>query len=152
TGPAAGNDGYPALPEAITHTLNLAGSGYIRIANDPHLNPAGAITLEAWVRRSSLSCETVVGKNYATGYWLGFCNGSLRFYNGFGLTDGTVAVTVGAWNHIAVSYDGCNMRFYLNGFLDKAVTCLTAHALPVTTDNWAIGANNDGAFGFHGSI
>ncbi|MGC9357607.1 MAG: LamG-like jellyroll fold domain-containing protein, partial [Anaerolineae bacterium] len=106
-------------------SLSLNGDGFVRVADHPELNPADAITIEAWVWRDSAArCETVVGKNYTEAYWLGFCNGPIRFYTaGSGTSvDGNSAIPARTWTHIAVTYDGVTRRYYVNGELDLTST------------------------------
>ena len=70
-------------------------------------DPTVAMTIEAWVFRQDESrCETVVGRNYSSSYWLGFCNNRLRFYrSGGAFADADVNVAANAWSHIAAVYD-----------------------------------------------
>lgn len=112
------------------------GSGYIEVPDAPALNPDSEITIEAWVFLTSGNgwgtdaefegCPTFVGKNYVLGWWFGLdCAGSTRlsFYpdgqDSHVLSIGSVPV--GEWAHVAVTYDGFDVRFYINGALDSTV-------------------------------
>ena len=128
------------LPSAPAHTkgalspedaplgaLALNGvDGYLRVPYSSELNSLSAITIEAWVKRAETSRnETVVGNDFNASYWLGFSpTGKLRFYpHGSGSSvDGNATVGSGAWNHIAVTYDGTTRNYYINGILDKTST------------------------------
>src|SRR5829696_4391489 len=59
----------------------IFGGGYISVPYSPALNPGGGkITIEAWVKRNDVSrCETLVANGWQQSYWLGFCDGKLRF-------------------------------------------------------------------------
>ena len=140
-------------------SLNLDGSGdYISVPNAPELNPSGGITIEAWVRRTNATgCETIVGKNFVEGMWLGFCTstapaGRIRFYTNGAATsqDGVHGVPAGSWIHIAVTFDGAIRKYYIDGMLD--FESLSPSPLPVNAADLAIGADFDGDFEFSGSL
>lgn len=114
-------------------------SGYIEVADAPALNPPMEITVEAWVFLTSGNgwgvdaeaepgCPTFVGKNFTTSYWFGLnCNGdtSLSFYASPGISAlSTGEVPIGEWAHVAASYDGLALKFYINGVLDTTVPML----------------------------
>jgi hypothetical protein len=129
-------------PAAVTNTLSLSGSGYLQVPNAPALNPSGGLTVEAWVRPLSTSgCQTIVGKHYVTGFWLGICEGKLRFYsNGSGSSfDGRTTLSTGEWTHVAATFDGRIRRLYVNGNLDA--TSERISPLPVNTQPLRIGAD-----------
>ncbi len=122
----------PAYAAAGEYSLSLLGlrpdgeldqSGYLEIPYAANLNHSGsAITIEAWVKRSAQDRhETLVGNGYLDSYWLGFAStGQLSFRPhgiGSGVT-GNATVYAGVWTHIAVTYDGINRRYYINGVLD----------------------------------
>ena len=45
---------------------------YIEVPSSADLNPAGAITIEAWVGVTTPgTCKSLVGKQYTTSYWVG---------------------------------------------------------------------------------
>ncbi len=131
-----------AAPTAVgLNALSLSGyapgqpfdfSGWVEVPYSAALNPSGgSLTIEAWVKRNDASrCETLVGNNFTTSYWLGFCP-NLRFYpHGSGsAVDSNGSVPAGVWTHIAVTYDGTTRRYYLNGVLD---TTSTANPGPIT--------------------
>ena len=114
----------------------------IIIENAPELNPSEGITIEAWVRQSDSSgCQAIVGKNFTTAYWLGLCNGVIRYYaNGSGSAiDGNAFVPLGEWTHVAIAFDGAILRFYIDGILDHSLVFLDPVALPTNTDDLGIG-------------
>ncbi len=134
---------------AQTVFLNSDATERVIVEQDPRLNPSAGITIELWIRPSSLDasgCETLVGKGFQSGYWFGTCNsGRLRYYaNGdesLAAVDGTGLLPVGEWSHAAVSYDGANVRFYINGELDRTVA--VGVALPANSR--ALGFGGEGS-------
>jgi len=75
------------------------------------------MTVEAWVRREDAArCETVVGRNWQSSFWLGFCSNGLRFYrSGGSYADADLNVSADAWTHVAAVYDGAQVQFYIDG-------------------------------------
>ncbi len=75
-----------------------------------------AMTLEAWVyREDGGRCETIISHDYTKSWWFGFCQ-TLRFYRSGGVSaDADVEVPANQWCHVAASYDGTTVRFYVNG-------------------------------------
>ena len=107
--------------EPFARSMFFDGGTTLWVDDHPDLPPGSAITLEAWGRRESdQRCETVVGKDFTSSYWLGFCNGPIRFYssgNGSSI-DGNTTIAAGRWTHIAITYDDQFRRYYVNGVLD----------------------------------
>ncbi|MDX1410157.1 MAG: LamG domain-containing protein, partial [Saprospiraceae bacterium] len=139
---------------ANTSSLDVSGTtGYVRVQNDPELNPSGGMTVEAWVFRNDASrCETVVGKNFRTSFWLGFCSSGIRFYtNGYGTNrDSPQPVPSGQWVHIAVTFDGSTRIYYQDGMVVYQAS--TPSTLPLNTSDLVIGADSLGDFIFDGNI
>ncbi len=114
----------PTGPTLRALRLNGVDS-FLRVLDHPALTPAdNRLTLTAWVNTEVTSgCQTILGKDYRTSYWLGLCNGRLRFYtrgSGTSVTGSTVVPA--AWTHIAVTYDGTTRRYYINGELELEST------------------------------
>jgi hypothetical protein len=103
--------------------LDLSGptSGYVEVPSSSNLNPAGAITIEAWVNVIDADgCSSIVGKDWTTSWWVGICGTTLRSY----LKGSASQVNGGVlnpheWSHIAVVYDGVHRFHYVNGELVK---------------------------------
>src|SRR5947209_8923188 len=63
-----------AQPFNIWVTLSGPTSGFVQVPTSPDLNPASAITIEAWVNVTDPgSCSSIVGKNWTQAWWLGIC-------------------------------------------------------------------------------
>jgi hypothetical protein len=103
-----------------------ASNGRLEIPHDPALNPASAITLEAWVSvnlpSAGQTCRSIVGKNYISSYWVGYCGSgptaTLRSYvrGTASLRDGGV-IPNGKLIHIAITSDGATRNHYIDGEL-----------------------------------
>jgi hypothetical protein len=135
--------------------LRLDGvDDYVLVANNAALNPTSTLTIEAWVwRNDAARCEAIVGKDYHTSYWLGFCGGPLRFYtHGIGTSvDGNSTVPAGQWTHVAVTYNGTTRRYYINGVLDLTSTAGNG-TLVSNAANMGIGADATTAYRFSGYL
>jgi hypothetical protein len=102
-------------------------NGHLEIADAPDLRPAVALTLEAWFLMaappSGTACQSLVGKNSATSYWMGVCGdgagGTLLRSSiaGPASVQGGGVVPTGVWTHLAVTTDGAVRRHYVDGEL-----------------------------------
>jgi hypothetical protein len=156
---ASAHAAYPAMNRHAA----FAGTSYISVPNAAALNATlaqnGALTIDAWIRPTSYAgFPTIVGNTWNTGYWLGLnTNGALRFYPGSGtVTDGSAAVPLGVWSHVAVSFSDKDneVRFYINGALDRVVSNVTV-SLGTSSADLRIGADRQGAsadYFFNGGI
>ena len=106
------------------------GSGdYLSIADNTALKPS-TITIEAWVRPDSFASYASLvckmrdsGGPYGSSYKLGF---DLSNHFSFGLFDGSrwhtaignTSITTGQWYHVMGTYDGSDVKIYVNGVLD----------------------------------
>jgi hypothetical protein len=155
--PAALATTRATLAVLLLNAATLAGatgSGTLRIdgppstqrvvvANASALNPTGGVTIEAWVRPLSTSgCQTIVGKHLPTGYWLGLCDGSVRYYTGAAGVTGARLLQVGEWQHVAVTFNGTTRRYYVDGLLD--IEEVTPDSLPINAADLGIGGEATG--------
>ncbi len=104
------------------------------------------MTLEAWVKpTSNVGWRTVIMKERGTDllYALYSSNGAKPRTENFTTAEntaaGTTALPLNAWSHLASTYDGTNLRFYLNGAL--IATKATSGAMPNTANPLRIGGN-----------
>lgn len=134
------------LANAATESLLLNNNSTERIVVDHSaaLNPATAITIETWVRPGAIGCNTFIGKDYSEGYWFGTCdNGRLRYYpSGNGTAeDSSTAIPSNEWSHVAVTYNGATVRFYINGEVAGA----SSHSGGLPSDTSPLGIGGEGS-------
>ena len=104
------------------------------------------MTLEAWVKpTSNTGWRTAILKERGSDllYALYASNGSKPRIETFTTVEntaaGTSALPLGAWSHLAATYDGANLRFYVNGVL--VTTKATSGSMPNTANPLQIGGN-----------
>ncbi len=103
----------------------------IEKTNDAKLNPGNNFTLAAWVNPDTTAYQQIINKQHSAGnvsphwgvvYRMFINNGSNTF--DCGAFNGTTTVTVqspanavqtGAWQHVACTLDGSNLKIYVNG-------------------------------------
>jgi hypothetical protein len=108
------------------------------------LNPTSALTLEAWVYLNSFDNwhHPIISKDgcsFDRQYLLTVNNlQTFRFHIGtscgFCYADGTNVVPVGAWTHVAMTYDSATQKLilYVNGVKDKEVPSISGPIISTT--------------------
>jgi hypothetical protein len=122
---------------------------YVSIPDAPALDLTSRMTLEAWVRPTGTSgWRTVLLKEASGELAYGMYarestdrpSGWLRIAGSSSTSAGaTPALPQGAWSHLSSTYDGANLRLYVNGTLrfTKAVT----GDIGITTNPLKLGGN-----------
>jgi hypothetical protein len=103
----------------------------VTVADSTALDLSSAMTIEAWVNPSVVGgWQTVLLKEGAgnmayelysnndvsrPGVYFTGANGAIR------AATGTAKLAANSWTHIATTYDGTNMRVYVNGVLVRTV-------------------------------
>lgn len=129
--------------EGDNFTINISGlapggqalqvngnNEWVNCGNAPSLRPSNQITIEAWVKPTSYGDWDCILSNFwdngssESGYGLVFNSGKCMMYiktTSMGANDWNdnpgVALTLNAWQHVAGTYDGSIVKFYLNGYL-----------------------------------
>ena len=117
------------------------------MSNNPtagDLNPTNALTLEAWVYLNSFDNwhHPIISKDgcYFDRQYLLTVNNlqTFRFHIGtacgFCYSDGATTVPVGAWTHVAMTYDSATQKLilYVNGVKDTEVPGITGPIISTT--------------------
>ena len=111
--------------------LGFGGTNdYVRVADHSSLNPTNNITFSAWINQPSFphSWNEILMKyegSFAGGYEI-YVRGNGRPRVGMALNgvktslDATTAIQTQKWYHLAGTYDGAEMKLYIDGVLDNS--------------------------------
>ncbi len=119
-------------------------SGRIQIPDDPDFNFTTGMTLEAWVYPEIISgWQTVVIKEApgALTYSLYASSDTVypKSYLDSRFAASSAKLTVNTWNHLTATFDGANLRIYINGVEKKVV--VAAGAITTSSGILSIGGN-----------
>ncbi len=129
---AGGQDGtLRGAPVWVNPGLAFNGSSdYVDCGAAPGSDLQGALTLAAWIRPDAFNAWSsiiVKGSNASPWAMQVWSDGALRFAanqfappngSGTGTWNSSTKMSAGQWHHVAVTYDGAAVRFYINGALD----------------------------------
>lgn len=107
-----------AVGPPIRSTLyNGSTNAYSAFPNKMTQDLGTNMTIEAWVyRMDGDRCETIVGHDSTSSWWFGFCPRLSFARKGVSrMTATQVTVPAYQWTHVAVTYNGTNCTFYVNG-------------------------------------
>jgi hypothetical protein len=133
---------------------------YISITSASNLQPTDAITIAAWVKGDAwgtgTDADVILRKGEAgpNNYQLSISGGEVELLldatDGGGIQGNTTLAT-GQWYHVAATWDGANVRIYVNGVLDNTPTARTGS---IGTDTRAlyIGGRSGGTDCFNGIV
>lgn len=140
--------------------LNFNGAdALVSVANAADLDLTGAFTLEAWVRPGSLSAaRPVISKGETSKGASGYLLSAKHTANsaGYVASSGSAAEVAGpalptnAWSHLTLTFDGANLRLYVDGKLAATKTGV-AIAVKATSAPLEIGHSAFGGY-FEGRI
>jgi len=117
TGEGAVGQGF----EPVNLGSGSTGNSYLQVASDPALHPE-TFTIAAWVRPEDDTSMIVANTMWDSGYrgftfLVNYGLLSLGLGDGDSSTYASVAIPVGAWSHVAATFDGDIIALYVNGAL-----------------------------------
>jgi hypothetical protein len=129
--------------------LNFDGADdHIVVANNPSISPAAELSIEAWINPTNfITNRTIVSKDSAglnRSYRL-FINttGNLVFTvntsSGLATAVSSTIIPTASWTHVAATFDGANLRLYVNG--DTAGASIQIGTINSSTTGLYVGKN-----------
>jgi len=143
---------------AVNAAGQLPYQAGINVGNDDSLNADGALTLQAWVKPWGLQYEqypTIVRKegSYVFRFSPAKSLGLVIWLDGKKHTFESKHKDWpnGKWQHVAATYDGSKVCFYVNGGLDRTFDVPTGGSISSSTSDCFLGSV-DGQFFFNGTF
>jgi len=122
-------------------------SNYVSIPDSVDISPINAVTIETWVKAPDTQARGLVDKDRVSSYDL-HINGKFRFMINNSVLDSVTAPN-NSWQYVVATYDGSNMKIYINGILESTKT--QTGTIGDTTGPLYIGRLTDGYY-FNGLI
>jgi len=127
----SGNGNHGTLNGSISWVAGKFGSvlyfpngqtDYVSFVDKSSLNITGNLTISIWVYPTAAgSYPCMISRKYTEEYALFFEAATLKprlYISGTGVST-TSAVLLNVWTHLAITHDGTNAKFYINGVLDS---------------------------------
>lgn len=152
-----GNDATASVPAYVPGRTGMALSpvaGIVTVASTTSLDVA-ALTIKAWIKPNVLpTAGTRMGLVDSASRWRLFLqsDGALRcaISGGADLTTAAGKVVTGTWQRVTCTYDGAQMRIYVDGAMVGSSNM--ASALPMPGTGMVIGHDNPSGENFNGAI
>lgn len=142
------------------YAVDFDGTDDYAVMASADLSMSGnAMSVEAWIYVDAFSGSVAQGQ----GIWStttnirNFClrlgtagsvaaNNKLQFYYGTGATwnvgpTSTTAISPGVWTHVCATFDGTNVRYYINGTLDASTPSNLAGTISWVSSTHCVGAD-----------
>jgi len=110
-------------------SINAGGVGYVSVPDSASLSVTGNFTLAAWINVPTNSRQQSIIEKYDFGSVNGYAlrlmsNGTLAGYtldaSSYTSLAGRTVVSTNAWHLVTLTYDGANLRLYVDGALDNS--------------------------------
>jgi hypothetical protein len=105
----------------VVRSPATVSSDYLQAADHPSLNPTAALTYECWFKKNAGSAwQDIMAKDQPADDGQGILIDSGNHFSWFINTtapsnvSGTTSVANGVWYHLVGTYDGANMRLYVD--------------------------------------
>lgn len=139
----------------FSNALRLASGQYVTVPDHASLNPTAALTVAVWLKADAKDGVSHIAVQKESQYTLRIVSGSDQYVaevwtGGGALYQASFSAsdwTPGAWHHLAMTYDGANLKIYLDGVL-KHTTAATG-TLDTTANPLTLGKST---FGWDGAL
>jgi len=132
------------------------GRNYISVPSSSSLTNFDGLTISAWVRPESLNNYMVIASKLYTEYEFRMSGGNLGFYKRSGgsytYTDATYSFRPNEWYHVAVTWSGNKITFYVNGNMVAERVSDSYKDVIAGTNKLEIGRRSGGGYYFNGTI
>jgi hypothetical protein len=152
------------IPGVSGSALEFAGNGErVLVPDAPSLDLTDALTIAVWMRPNQRGTQYLVKKaryDATDGYELSLSNSKrqvlVRFNqassgNTYRVNSVTLYPTDGTWLHVAATYDGQEIKLYIDGVLESSLPApglsIAANDLPLS-----IGAQDNGLGPYQGTV
>jgi glucose/arabinose dehydrogenase/fibronectin type 3 domain-containing protein len=129
------------------NALSFSGTSLVRVPNAASLNLGSAMTLSAWIRpTATMSGWRTIMQKEPDAYFLNASAstamrpaGGATIGSGQPIVVGPVANPLNAWTHVALTYDGTQLRLFVNG--QQVATNNASGPIQTSTGQLSIGGN-----------
>lgn len=135
---------------------NSVMAEHVVVSHSSSLSPTAAVTVLGWAKPityGSGGAATFVEKAYGTSYILyleSSLQGLIFNVNGVDCMSNSTIITLSTWQHIAATYDGTTVRFYVDG--TERGTCNNVGSVGTDTSDVKIGNDDTLTTAFDGYI
>jgi Concanavalin A-like lectin/glucanases superfamily len=149
-------NGATFAPGMVGQALSLDGVDDFFEVNGFFLSQSfSALSMETWIKPTQVATGRIFDKappGGTNGFLLELSGGHLRAVFGANSATSTASIPAGTYTHVAATYDGTNIRLYINGALDSTTAATTPGAIASNSLNAFIGAGREAGTAFGGQI